>query len=33
MSMDEAAFTMAFGTEWFIKKGAPSGMRPGWLFE
>ncbi len=33
MSMDENTFAIAFGTEWFIKKGAPAGMRQGWLFE
>jgi LmbE family N-acetylglucosaminyl deacetylase len=33
MAMDETTFAMAFGTEWFIKKGAPGGMQPGWLFE
>ncbi len=33
MSMEEHVFAMAFGTEWFIKKGAPTGMRAGWLFE
>jgi LmbE family N-acetylglucosaminyl deacetylase len=33
LSMDDTMFAMAFGTEWFIKRGAPSGMREGWLFE
>jgi LmbE family N-acetylglucosaminyl deacetylase len=33
MAMDETTFAMAFGTEWFIEKGAPAGMRSGWLFE
>jgi len=33
LAMDEEAFAIAFGTEWFIKKGSPAGMRPGWLFE
>ena len=33
LSMPEEAFAAAFGTEWFIKKGAEPGARPGWLFE
>lgn len=31
--MPDEVFAMGFGTEWFIKKGATPGMRPGWLFE
>jgi LmbE family N-acetylglucosaminyl deacetylase len=33
LSMPDEAFAVAFGTEWFIEKGAPAGVRPGWLFE
>lgn len=33
MSMPEEAFAMAFGTEWFMRKGANHPMREGWLFE
>lgn len=33
LEMPEEAFAAAFGTEWFIKKGAEPGVRPGWLFE
>ena len=33
MSMPEDAFADAFGTEWFIKKGADHPLREGWLFE
>jgi LmbE family N-acetylglucosaminyl deacetylase len=33
LQMPEEAFAAAFGTEWFIKVGAPPGVRPGWLFE
>jgi LmbE family N-acetylglucosaminyl deacetylase len=33
LAMDEEAFAMAFGTEWYIEKGAAPGLRPGWLFE
>jgi LmbE family N-acetylglucosaminyl deacetylase len=33
LSMPTEAFTVAFGTEWFIKKGANHPLRPGWLFE
>lgn len=33
LQMPDEAFRMSFGTEWFIKKGAPGGVRPGWLFE
>jgi LmbE family N-acetylglucosaminyl deacetylase len=33
LSMPDDAFAHAFGTEWFIKKGAEPGLRPGWLFE
>ncbi|MCB1000816.1 MAG: PIG-L family deacetylase [Acidimicrobiales bacterium] len=33
LSMDPQAFEMAFGTEWFIRKGADHPLREGWLFE
>jgi LmbE family N-acetylglucosaminyl deacetylase len=33
LQMPPEAFTMAFGTEWYIKKGAEPGVRVGWLFE
>jgi LmbE family N-acetylglucosaminyl deacetylase len=33
LTMPEEAFSFAFGTEWFIKKGAEAGPKPGWLFE
>lgn len=33
LSMPEDVFRLAFGTEWYIKKGAPAGLREGWLFE
>jgi LmbE family N-acetylglucosaminyl deacetylase len=33
LEMPDEAFAVAFGTEWFIKKGAPTGVQPGWLFE
>ncbi len=33
LEMPDEAFAAAFGTEWFIKKGAEPGLRPGWLFE
>jgi LmbE family N-acetylglucosaminyl deacetylase len=32
LAMDEEAFAAAFGTEWYIEKGVPAGLRPGWLF-
>ncbi len=32
LSMHDEAFTAAFGTEWYIERGAPAGLRPGWLF-
>lgn len=32
LSMDETAFEAAFGTEWFIERGAEPGLRQGWLF-
>ena len=31
--MPDEAFAMAFGTEWFIKRGAQYPLREGWLFE
>jgi LmbE family N-acetylglucosaminyl deacetylase len=33
LEMPDEAFAMAFGTEWFIRKGAAPGLAPGWLFE
>jgi LmbE family N-acetylglucosaminyl deacetylase len=33
LQMPPEAFAMAFGTEWYTKKGAAPGVRPGWLFE
>jgi len=33
LEMPDDAFASAFGTEWFIRKGAEPGLRPGWLFE
>ena len=33
LEMPDEAFSSAFGTEWFILKGAEPGLRPGWLFE
>jgi LmbE family N-acetylglucosaminyl deacetylase len=33
LQMPEEVFAEAFGTEWFIKRGAEPGLRPGWLFE
>jgi LmbE family N-acetylglucosaminyl deacetylase len=33
LQMPDEAFTMSFGTEWFIKHGAEPGLRTGWLFE
>ena len=33
LEMPDEAFAVAFGTEWFIRKGAEPGLHPGWLFE
>ncbi|MEP7114208.1 MAG: PIG-L family deacetylase [Ilumatobacteraceae bacterium] len=33
LEMPDEAFSEAFGTEWFIEKGAEPGLHPGWLFE
>jgi LmbE family N-acetylglucosaminyl deacetylase len=33
LEMPDEVFAMAFGTEWFIKQGAPLGVQPGWLFD
>jgi LmbE family N-acetylglucosaminyl deacetylase len=33
LEMPDEAFAHAFGTEWYIRKGAQPGLRPGWLFE
>jgi LmbE family N-acetylglucosaminyl deacetylase len=33
LEMPDEAFAEAFGTEWFIQKGAEPGLRDGWLFE
>ena len=32
-TMPEEQFALAFGTEWFIRVGAASGVREDWLFE
>jgi LmbE family N-acetylglucosaminyl deacetylase len=33
LQMPDEVFAAAFGTEWFIMKGAEPPVRPGWLFE
>ena len=33
LEMPDERLAQAFGTEWFIQKGAQPGLRPGWLFE
>ena len=33
LQMPDEVFAEAFGTEWFIERGAEPGLRPGWLFE
>ncbi len=33
LQMPPEVFAVAFGTEWFMKKGAEPGLRGGWLFE
>ena len=33
LQMPPEVFAMAFGTEWYMKKGADPGVRVGWLFE
>jgi LmbE family N-acetylglucosaminyl deacetylase len=33
LEMPDEAFAAAFGTEWFIQKGAAPGLRDGWFFE
>ena len=34
LAMPDEAFADAFGTEWYIRRGAPlAGPQPGWLFE
>jgi LmbE family N-acetylglucosaminyl deacetylase len=33
LSMSEEMFASAFGKEWFIERGRPPGMHPGWLFD
>jgi len=33
LSMPPEQFAIAFGTEWYIRAGAPAGPREGWLFE
>jgi hypothetical protein len=32
LQMPDEVFAEAFGTEWFIERGAAPGLRPGWLF-
>jgi len=33
MTLPDEAFAVAFGTEWFTRKGASHPLREGWLFE
>jgi LmbE family N-acetylglucosaminyl deacetylase len=33
LAMPDELFARAFGTEWFIRRGAPPGTRESWLFE
>jgi LmbE family N-acetylglucosaminyl deacetylase len=33
LQMPDEQFARAFGTEWFIERGAPAALRDGWLFE
>jgi len=33
LQMPEEAFATAFGTEWFIRKGAPAGIHETWLLD
>jgi LmbE family N-acetylglucosaminyl deacetylase len=33
LGMPPEIFRVAFGTEWYIKEGAPAGLHEGWLFE
>ncbi len=33
LRMPEDVFAASFATEWFVKKGAAPGLRPGWLFD
>jgi LmbE family N-acetylglucosaminyl deacetylase len=33
MTLPDEAFATAFGTEWFIRQGAPEGTRESWLLE
>ncbi len=33
LQMDEGQFAVAFGTEWFIRRGADHDLREGWLLE
>ena len=33
MTLPDEAFALAFGTEWFMRKGAAPPVREGWLFE
>ena len=33
LQMPDEVFALAFGTEWFIRKGQAAGLQPGWLFE
>lgn len=33
LTMPPEVFAQAFGTEWFIRRGTPAGLQPGWLFD
>jgi LmbE family N-acetylglucosaminyl deacetylase len=33
LDMADEHFALAFGREWYIERGRPAGMRPGWLFD
>jgi LmbE family N-acetylglucosaminyl deacetylase len=33
LDMPEEAFATAFSSEWFVERGAPAGLRRGWIFD
>ena len=33
LSMPDAIFALAFGTEWFVRRDAPEGTQETWLFD
>jgi LmbE family N-acetylglucosaminyl deacetylase len=33
LAMPEEAFSTAFSSEWFIERGAPAGLRSGWILD